>query len=156
MIIDPNEVWSASMPLLPAAMDSTKAKAEVFAIGLQESRFVHRRQMENGPARGFWQFERGGGTHGVLTHPGTAQIAKAICRQRSVAPNAMDVWTAFETDDILACCFARLLLYTAPWPLPGPDDAAEAWRQYEWCWRPGKPHPEKFPGNYAKAWELVG
>lgn len=156
MLVNPNDVWAESMPLLPAAMDSVRAKASVFAIGFQESEFLHRRQMENGPARGFWQFERGGGTHGVLTHPGTTQIAKAICRERNVAPNAMDVWTAFETDDILACCFARLLLYTAPWPLPGPGEHEEGWRQYLWCWRPGRPHPEKFPGNYAKAWELVG
>lgn len=155
MIIDPIVLWRQSMPLLPSAMDTDRAKAEIFAIGLQESRLLYRRQLNDGPARGLWQFERGGGTHGVLTHKGTAQMAANICRQRGVAPNAMDVWTAFETDDVLACCFARLLLFTAPWPLPGPEDHQEGWRQYEWCWRPGRPHRETWDEFYTQAWELV-
>ena len=39
---------------------STAADVLLLAIGLQESRFEHRQQI-GGPARSFWQFERGGG-----------------------------------------------------------------------------------------------
>ena len=58
-----------ALALLPAAMNTPQARCMLLAIGLQESRFVHRRQI-GGPARGFWQFERGtrtsrGGVWGV-------------------------------------------------------------------------------------------
>lgn len=42
-----------ALSLLPARMDSSRARAMLLAIGLQESRFEYRRQMNNGPARGF-------------------------------------------------------------------------------------------------------
>ena len=46
----------AACSLLPARMDTRAARALLVAIGLQESRFEHRRQI-GGPARGFFQFE---------------------------------------------------------------------------------------------------
>ena len=55
--------------LLPARMESAEATVMLLAIGLQESRLEHRRQIK-GPARSFWQAEKGGGmVHGVLRHP---------------------------------------------------------------------------------------
>ena len=54
------------MALLPDRMDTPEARVMMLAIGLQESRFVHRRQIK-GPARGFWQFEQGGGVIGVVS-----------------------------------------------------------------------------------------
>lgn len=47
--------------LLPAKMESPQAVVMLLTIGLQESLFEHRRQLGNGPARSFWQMERGGG-----------------------------------------------------------------------------------------------
>ena len=44
-----------ALALLPSAMDTPQAHCMLLAIGLQESRFVHRRQI-GGPACGFWQF----------------------------------------------------------------------------------------------------
>ena len=41
-----------ALALLPAAMNTPQARCMLLAIGLQESRFVHRRQI-GGPARGF-------------------------------------------------------------------------------------------------------
>lgn len=155
MIIDFEAVWRESMDILPAGMDSVKAKAEIIAIGLQESRFEHRRQMNNGPAMGFWQFEQGGGVRGVLNHAQTKRIATALCARFNIEASVIPTWSALEHNDVLACCFARLLLLTAPWPLPGPDDPDEGWRQYEWCWRPGKPHPEFWPENFSRAWQMV-
>ena len=48
-------------------------------IAGQESAWTHRRQI-NGPARGFWQFERGGGVAGVIAHPASRQIAAALIK----------------------------------------------------------------------------
>ena len=48
---------------LPDRMLSDEAVTMMLAIGYQESRFEHRRQIR-GPARGFWQFEHGGGVVG--------------------------------------------------------------------------------------------
>jgi hypothetical protein len=56
MTIDIIGIFDDAAKLLPF-MDSPKARVLSAAIGHQESRFIHRRQI-NGPARGFWQFER--------------------------------------------------------------------------------------------------
>ena len=94
--------------------DSPEARVQILAMGLQESRFQFRRQMGNGPAMGFWQFERGGGVKGVLQHPASKAKALALCEACGVAPDAMAAWQALENDDVLAAGFARLLLYTDP------------------------------------------
>ena len=49
-----------ALSLLPPVMDTRAARAMIISICLQESRLQHRRQI-GGPARGFAQFERGGG-----------------------------------------------------------------------------------------------
>lgn len=141
-----------ALTLLPARMDSPQARVMLLAIGLQESRFIHRRQI-GGPARGFWQFERGGGVRGVLTHPVTQGQAQALCRARGIEPVAADVYAALELDDVLAAGMARLLLWSDPAPLPAIGDADGAWDLYLRTWRPGKPHPETWPELYAQAVE---
>ena len=110
----------------------------LLAIGLQESRFVHRRQI-GGPARGFWQFEQGGGVRGVLAHPASAALARQVCQVRGVPPTAPSVYSRLELDDVLAAAFARLLLWTDPARLPRTGDADAAWALYLRTWRPGKP-----------------
>ncbi|CAB3712544.1 hypothetical protein CEY09_30335 [Achromobacter marplatensis] len=139
-----------ALALLPAKMDTPAARVMLLAIGLQESRFVHRRQI-GGPARGFWQFEKGGGVLGVLTHPSSRDAAHNLCAVRNVAPLSASVYAALETDDVLAAGFARLLLWTDPWRLPTPGDADGAWDLYLRTWRPGKPHPQTWPGLYHQA-----
>ncbi|XFB08402.1 hypothetical protein AAGT13_00040, partial [Azotobacter salinestris] len=86
-------------------------------IGLQESGLIHRRQI-GGPARGWWQFEQGGGVAGVLRHPASAGYARGVCTARKVSPEPGIVWAELEHDDTLAAAFARLLLWTDPAPLP--------------------------------------
>ncbi len=139
-----------ALALLPPAMNTPQARVLLLAIGLQESRFQHRRQI-GGPARGFWQFERNGGVRGVLTHPASRDDALRICAARDVAPVSATVHAALETDDILAAAFARLLLWTDPLRLPAVGDADGAWALYLRTWRPGKPHPQTWPGLYAQA-----
>lgn len=136
--------------LLPARWDTPEARVMLLAIGLQESRFVHRRQIK-GPARGFWQFEQGGGVRGVLEHPASRRFALEVCEAREVTPAPVEVYRRLEHDDLLAAAFARLLLYTDPRPLPRLRRADEAWDYYERNWRPGKPHPETWPGLYDRA-----
>lgn len=128
-----------ALALLPARMNSPQALVMLLAIGLQESRFRHRRQI-GGPARGFWQFERGGGVAGVLRHSASRQYAVAVCDARGVSPVAEQVYQRLEHDDVLAAAFARLLLWTDPKALPAVDDAEAAWQLYLRTWRPGKPH----------------
>lgn len=159
----------AAFRLLPVRMDSAKARVEMLAIGFQESEFKHRFQVLNdptkkGPARGFWQFEEGGGVKGVMTHEASKEWARAVCGLRNVPFERNAVWLKLETDDVLAAAFARLLLFTDPRPLPVLPDAinphfaelSDSWKYYARNWRPGKPHPEKWAANYAKALDVAG
>lgn len=129
--------------------DSDEARVMILAIGLQESRFEHRRQMGNGPATGFWQFERGGGVKGVLKHPASKTKAALLCKARGVDAEPYAAWAALETDDVLAAGFARLLLLTDPRALPAITDPVGAWDCYTRNWRPGKPHIETW-GKFHK------
>lgn len=139
-----------ALALLPANMDSPAARVMLLAIGLQESRFVHRRQI-GGPARGFWQFEKGGGVRGVLMHASTREQAQLVCKARGVPATADAVYEALDKDDVLAAAFARLLLWSDPKALPPIDAEAAAWSLYQRTWRPGKPHPEIWPDLYRQA-----
>ncbi len=85
-----------AMALLPARMNTPAADCMLLAIGLQESRFVHRRQI-GGPARGFWQFEKGtrasrGGVWGVFLHAASRDHLATLCKagRRRRAAAALD------------------------------------------------------------------
>ncbi|TLX54850.1 hypothetical protein DN824_20420 [Stutzerimonas nosocomialis] len=143
-----------ALALLPARMNSEAAVVEMLAIGLQESRFEHRRQI-GGPARGWWQFERGGGVRGVLQHTSSRDHAIAVCKARGVQPTDAEVYAALEHDDVLAAAFARLLLWTDPKPLPAVGQVGPAWDLYLRVWRPGKPHRHTWDVLYGRAMESV-
>lgn len=145
-------VIPASMAMLPSKMDSAEARAELIAIGLQESRFKHRRQVQ-GPALSFWQAESGGGFRGLLTHSATGELARGILRTMAYGEPDDSDFAAIEHNDILACIGARLLLWTHPGPLP--RTAADGWAYYLATWRPGKPKAATWPEFYAQAWELL-
>jgi hypothetical protein len=145
-----------AMQLLGKRMDTLEARLMLLAIGLQESRFVHRCQVLDGggrgPARGFWQFERGGGVRGVFNHPATRPLLVGLCAAQGCAFNIGEIWTRLETDDILAAGVARLLLWSDPKPLPHVDDVEGAWELYaERTWKPGKPHRETWDRFHALA-----
>ncbi|NHN78554.1 hypothetical protein HA520_14915 [Azotobacter chroococcum] len=143
-----------ALALLPARMSSPEAEAMLLAIGLQESGLVHRRQ-HNGPARGLWQFEQGGGVRGVLLHPLSRSHALAVCEARGVKPSASAVYAALEHDDILAAAFARLLLWSDPAPLPAVGEVGKSWDLYLRTWRPGKPHRNRWDACYAQAMDAL-
>lgn len=135
--------------------DTPQARVMMLAIGLQESRFQYRRQMNSGPATGFWQFERGGGVKGVLNHAASSGKAAALCKARGVAPEPMAVWAQLETDDVLAAGFARLLLLTDPRALPDVSDVVGSWDCYTRNWRPGKPHIDTWAKFHRQAREAI-
>ncbi|CUJ03618.1 Uncharacterised protein [Achromobacter xylosoxidans] len=144
-----------ALALLPVRMDTAEARVMLLAIGLQESRFVHRRQI-GGPARGFWQFEKGtrasrGGVWGVFLHAASKGHVAALCKARSVACDPDAIYAALEYDDVLAAGVARLLLWTDPKELPAVGDADAGWSLYLRTWRPGKPKPDSWPPLYRQA-----
>lgn len=144
-----------AMALLPMKLNSTPAVVMLLAIGLQESRFVHRTQI-GGPAHGFWQFERGGGVKGVLGHPSTVALIREVCLDRQVPFDAESVYQAIVQDDILAAAMARLLLFSDPKPLPDVKDRDGAWDCYVRNWRPGKPHRDTWESFHNAARAVVG
>ena len=161
--IAPRTCWESiilpALDALPPGMDSRAAQCLLLAIALQESGLEHRHQI-NGPARGLWQFERGGGVAGVLRHLSTSTHARLLCLSRGVMPVSQAVYDRLSLDDILAAGFARLLLWTDPAPIPG--DEAGAWAMYVRTWRPGailgdpdsqraKHHAKRWP----KCWQVA-
>jgi hypothetical protein len=148
-------VFPAAFDLLPGAMASREARALLLAIGLQESKFKHRVQVPVAHARGFWQFEKGGGIAGVLGHATTAPIIARVCDVLCYPPTSAACYEAVTDNDTLAACFARLLLWTDPRALPSPIEASKAWKIYLATWRPGKPHPATWAAHYATAWQAV-
>ena len=146
----------AAYDVLPAHMATPEATALVMAIALQESACAHRTQM-HGPAKGFWQFEAQGGVRGVLQHPSTRSYAKAALVALCYRPTltAAEIHAALEHNDVLACVWARLLLWTLPDALPSSHEPEKAWGLYLAAWRPGKPHPKTWDGYYTRAWALV-
>ena len=140
--------------LLPVAMGSPAAMAMCVAIALQESKLTYRHQI-NGPAHGYFQFERNGGVHGVLTHHSTRPHAVQICEDLDITPTGDEVYAAIEFHDVLACAFARLLLWSLPQAMPPQDDPDAGWKAYIDAWRPGKPHPDTWRANFDIGWLAV-
>lgn len=145
-----------ALAMLPPKMNSFQARVMLLSIGLQESHFQYRRQLGNGPARGFWQFEMGtqasrGGIWGVFLHPQSAPLLKLLCESQGVGFDPKSIWTALETNDIFACCVARLMLWTDAAPLPAAQDPDGTWALYLRVWNPGKPRPAEWPNNHQQA-----
>lgn len=148
-----------ALHLLPDKMHSQSALLMLLAIGLHESAFIHRQQI-NGPAKGFWQFERNGGVYGALNHRSTQRHALALCYQQQVFDSGVTwvdrtgvhlAYMQLAKDDLLAAGFARLLLWTDPQPLPTVGDQQGAWQLYLRTWRPGKPRANAWPASYQQA-----
>lgn len=132
-----------------------ESDVELLTIGLQETGFLTRIQYGNGPARSFWQFEENGGVRGVMKHHVVGKWCKLVCSALGVPFDKRAIWKAMETNDVLGACMARLLLYSSPKALPKLAERQAAWDMYEDNWRPGKPHPEKWPAYYAAALKEV-
>lgn len=141
----------------PAISQGRDARVLMLAIAGQESAWRYRSQVPIAYAKGFWQFERGGAVHGVLTHPASALVARQLCAAVGVSFNETSVWNylAFPRGDRLAACLARLLLFTDAAPLPDADDDDATYDCYERNWRPGKAKPDAWPANIEAARRAV-
>jgi hypothetical protein len=153
----------AAFMLLPPVLDSPEARALVLAIGLQESDYRDRVQKPQqvgwrpGPARGFWQFERGGGAcTGLLERERTRPLVERVCEVLRYDVDPQGLWEGAQHNDVLACALARLLLFSLPHRLPTRDQPELAWAQYLEAWKPGRAHPDKWPRCHWHAWSLVG
>lgn len=132
------------LALLPDTMDTPDARLALYAISKQETPNGDRRQIikvdgklvPQGPAKGLWQFERGG-CLGVVNHRASRAHMQRVCKERDVDFTSAALWNAIEFDDVLAAAAARLLLYTDPRPLPGRGDVEGLWKVYTSVWRPG-------------------
>lgn len=142
-----------AMALLPPKMDTRDARAMLLAIGLQESRLTYRRQI-GGPARGFHQFETGG-VRGVLAHAATRALASQVAAALGYPATVDALHPNFETDDLLDCAFARLLLWVDARPMPPAGAYDLSWDIYIFGWRPGKPHRQTWDAFYDEAWAAV-
>lgn len=166
-LYDAKDMVERAYRLLPSKLVGDLATIEMLSIGLQESGFKTRRQLitkvvdgekklvPEGPAASFWQFEQGGGVKGVMQHHSSTKLASAVCSGLGIPFDAKAIWEAMETNDLLGACFARLLLFTYPKPLPAATDTDGAWLYYQRNWRPGKPHPETWAGYHAQAVKAV-
>tara|TARA_R110000868_G_scaffold409899_1_gene696409 strand:+ start:16411 stop:16884 length:474 start_codon:yes stop_codon:yes gene_type:complete len=125
----------------------------MLAIAGQESRWTHRAQIGGGPARGFWQFEKGGGVAGVLAHRASSERARSLCTALRIEADAATVYEALRWNDTLAVGFARLLLWTDPKALP--TEPGPAWDCYIRTWRPGKPHQATWQARWDAAMSVV-
>lgn len=161
-ILDPGLAWCAAIPGWTIPSDD-RARLLLLAIAGTESGWSERIQSGNGPAHGFWQFERNGGVRGVLTSATTKTLAVAACAMApplagmpvqtpGVAPDQTSVWGLLATQrgDNLAVAFARLLLWTDPAPLPAMGAQIDALHTYLRLWRPGKPNPARFLERYRE------
>lgn len=144
-----------ALAILPSAMDTREARVMLLAIGLQESRFMLRRQV-GGPARGFWQFEEGtkmsrGGVWGVYLHDSSRYWLDRLCASRGVLFQPDVIYRTLDTDDVLAAGVARLMLFTDPKRLPSVTDTDGAWALYLRTWRPGKPRRDSWNALHEQA-----
>jgi hypothetical protein len=152
---------SAGLALLPAKMNSEDASVLLYATSRQENP-QRLPQQVGGPAVGDYQFEKGGGVKGVMTHDAVKDFTRAVCTARKVSFDAGSITQALKTDAILAAALARLLYYTDPKQLPYAGDDLAAWQLYLRTWRPGayarQPLElrEKWKKNYKDAMAIYG
>lgn len=171
-------IRTALTDFLPSRMDTPAARLMMLAIQKHEDPEERRYQVvkrtdatkpdnivgqrtAKGPARSLWQMEQGGGVKGVLHHHSTSDYITDICLRMEITPVAITCWQAIEDNDVLAACFARLLLWSDPHKMPYVGDAAGAFDLYLRTWRPGAftngtdaqqaALEQKFLRNYAAA-----
>lgn len=146
---------------------SDECKTMLAAIALQESGLAHRWQVvdaknpaKKGPARGLHQFELGteksrGGVWGIYLHKTSRPHLHRICGVWGIEFTPQAIYAAIEASDVFSTICARLLLLTDPRALPKAGSFEASWDCYNRNWRPGKPHPDKWPVNYQKAMDAV-
>lgn len=153
-VLNPGMLWCQGLAGWDAPF-SPNVRVGLAAIAGQESGWTRREQANGGPARGLWQFERGGGVRGVLYDDACRAMALRACADRHVIPDAAAVWSALARDDMLALAWARLLLWSDKRPCPDDNDEDGWWEYYLANWRPGEPRDADWPAIFTMAREAV-
>lgn len=124
---------------LPTKMFSLPAITQLLVTGAQESGYMTRLQLGNGPAHGLWQTELNG-VSAVLKNPKShGYLVGYLQSQTSIVVSAPNIYQLIQTDDITACVVSRLMYWCDVRPLPKFDDEEASWQYYLNNWRPGKP-----------------
>lgn len=152
LLLDAIDPSLALLERVAGIKSDDRARLLMLAIAGQESDWIARRQ-NGGPARSFWQFEKGGGVAGLFGS--TPKQLAAVCAELYVPCNASDVFEAMAWNDLLAASMARLLLWTDAAALPDVGAVQAGWDYYQRNWRPGAPRPDVWPGRYGTAMGLV-
>jgi hypothetical protein len=97
-IVDPSLQFLSE---LAGTRSNDAARVLVMTIAAQESGWKERRQI-GGPARGYWQFEKGGGVAGLF--PATPQQLRAICASLDIPFDQTVVFEAMDGLERHACC----------------------------------------------------
>lgn len=152
----------SGLQMLPAKMRTDAARVLLFATSRQENPERSPRQIIKvngklsaaGPAAGDYQFEKGGGVTGVLSHRASAALARQVCAERGVITSIDNVFAAIQYDSVLAAALARLLYYTDPKALPALGDEQGAWELYLRTWRPGAyaRQPDELRAKWSKSY----
>jgi len=138
------------LALLPGYMTRDEARVMLVAIAGQETNWAARKQLGQGTALSYLQFER----------IGVAEVMQKLphLARQGLDTNDIPVASAFaalQYHDPVACAFGRLLLWSDPDPLPAIGEQDAAWEYYLRLWKPGKRRPADWPGNYQKAVGVV-
>lgn len=153
LVIRPTLAWMSDIS--GERFDAPEAEQLLLAIALQESSCMHRTQLI-GPAHGFWQFDSSLTVKIVSEHKATQKTLRTFVGRLSYAfGDHAEIFEAIKDNDILACVFARELLYTDPKPLPTTTDAGSGWDYYYRNWRPGKPRPNDWADNWMDAKQVL-
>jgi hypothetical protein len=162
-----------ALALLPAKMSLRRLQVDLLMLTAHLQEAPNREQCQLpirpgkcGPARGIWQFERGGGVAGVLRHHASRAAAVAACRALGIEPSVDGVFAALPGQvDVIDAVFARLLFWTDPLPLPAVGDVEGAWQCYLRTWNPGaysrgtpperRKLRQKWGANYARVLEAL-
>src|ERR1044072_5473692 len=142
-IVDPGMAFMAYAlgPNDPTTVPTPELRVALLSTAGQESLWKFRRQM-GGPARGFWQFEKGGALRGVMRHPETQERVKHLCNSLCIHCDEGSLFEAIAWNDHFATAMARLLLWTDAAALPRFGEEQTTWNYYLRNWRPGRPRPE--------------
>jgi hypothetical protein len=151
-IVEPTLQWMDAAPGV-GIRATDNARVLVMAIAGQESGWAARRQ-NGGPARSYWQFEKGGGVAGLFRV--TPRQLETVCAACDAPYDPATVFEAMAWHDMLACAMARLLLWSDPAPLPAVGDREAGWQYYQRNWRPGVPRPESWASVYDRALAAIG
>lgn len=135
---------------LPTKMFSLPAVTLLLASGGQESGYMTRLQLGDGPAHGLWQYEQNG-ISAVLKNPKSHGYLLGYLQSHGIVDvSAENVYQLVATDDIISCIVARLMYWDDPAPLPKFGEEEYAWQYYFRNWRPGKPNRSRWSFWYQK------